>query len=121
MPAQADNFAPALAVKLINQFGVSATITTSTPNFDEIEGESINLTQADQAVTLSPPTGNTKEFQPTTTQEQSASISYMKGNESFEPKNGQRVTLSGVVWSIIRIDTLRSGDQVAAYRLWLTA
>lgn len=120
MVEQADNFAPDLADKLINRFGTTATfILPSVENFDEIEGESIDRTVTNTSATITPPLKYKKQIENEDILLKDSSISYFKGSETFTPKVGMRFTLSGVEWSIVRVDPLISGAKTAAYRLWV--
>lgn len=119
--ALGDTFAPALAIQMIDLFGVEASFILGTPAFDELN--SVGSVHAAQpvVVTVSPPVKYKKDFLEADVQFRNSSIVYMKGNESFEPKQGRQFILSSVLWTILRVDPLVSGSVTAAYRLTVKA
>ena len=120
MSALADDFAPALAIELIDLFGISGVFTVpGSSEFDEIKGEKVNKAVTPVTITMSPPTQYKKTLKSADIVEDATHVSYMKGNESFVPKNMMEFTLSGKTWRIIEVRPLVSGEQVAAYRLYV--
>jgi len=118
VPAEADTFAPALAIELIDLFGINGAFQLhETPDFDIVQGQSIDKGSTIETITMSPPIRFRKEFKSGDVTLSEYSVVYMKGNESFAPKRGMRFTLSGVDWGIIQVDPLISGELVAAYRM----
>lgn len=119
---EADTFAPDLAIELIDEFGTAGKITVpADAGFDVAEGEACELAPSEVNVVITPPQRYKKDFFDGDVKLADVSYSFIKGNVTFTPKRGMRVTVSGRNWSTVRVDPLISGVQTAAYRIFLTA
>lgn len=121
MAAQADNFAPALATKLINKYGITGTFDiVGSKEWAIPDGIPVSTEETTATATVSPPVKVTNQMKIPDGSLMNSSISYMKGSEPFAPYVGQRLTLNAEKWTIKRVDPLVSGASTAAYRLWLS-
>lgn len=114
----ADQFAPELATKLINAFGVSSTLRSTTNVYDLTTGTSTQSVVT-STVKATPPTqymispGDDTALVGT-------SVTYLKGLDGVNVANGETLVLSGRTWTVVKSQPMISGDKTAAYKLWVS-
>lgn len=114
MAAKGDTFAPALAASLVADWGVTGSYSV-TPSYDPVSGQVI-ASEMSAAFTVTPPQRYQEKMGlQASTALQSSSVAYTID----EIEVNTYVTINGKRWKVVRVDPIVSGEQVAAYRLWL--
>ncbi|MBW7990040.1 MAG: hypothetical protein FVQ84_08505 [Planctomycetes bacterium] len=120
MTALDDKLVPA-ALALITKFGISANITTITGNtYDPTTSSTAVGTPVVNAVTITPLVPAANKFIDGDLVKVGDVESFIAGiGLGFTPIPGLLVEVGSDDWKIVRVDTLSSGDSVAAYQMFL--
>jgi hypothetical protein len=125
MPTRLDGIMPAVANRMLDKMGTAATLTSVTRGvYDGTQGERGQDTIVDIPVKVSPPQ-NFKKAMPDTGTDVKATdgLVYMgttaiDGSAIPEPRpEHDSVTLYGVIYRLMWVGPMYSGDLVAAYAL----
>lgn len=120
MPASADNFAPALAAKLVTKYGIPAIIRKTTSAYNPLNGDTNSQTTT-FSVTATPLIDADQVMKSADTIEVEDGISYVDGpqatNIGLIPARGMVLAISGLERVIEEVRVHTSGLQVAAYEL----
>lgn len=120
--AGADSWAPALALNLIKQFGVSATLERKPTTFGA-GGTFTGSALGPVTIKVSPPKVRRFPLGDTTLSMQSASESMVAANDpglTFAPQPGDVLTVAGAARTLLAdppIEIVYSGDSIALYRM----
>lgn len=122
MPAAAgDDFAPDLAIELIEEFGVEETwVIDPSPNFDQVAGEATPGAPVNVTVTITPPLQYKKEFFDGDVKLNDVSYCFIRGDVSFTPRRAMKIVINGETWNVRGVKPLVSGRKTAAYTLYVT-
>jgi hypothetical protein len=115
-----DSVLPAAVASVVSTFGVDVTISDVTPTFDPSDGGQSTWTPTSMTVRVSPPNRHAYT-QPDGSVAYDLRVVVPATLAAFEPRVGHRVTIGGVSYRVREATPLRSGDEVAAYKLSLEA
>ena len=120
--ASADDFAPDVAAELIEDFGiVEQWDIPGLRRYSVESGEVDNIDVQSVAVTVTPPLAYKKDFYDGDVKLQDVSYCFIRGDVSFTPSRGMRITINGKVWTVVSVKPLVSGRLTAAYALYVKA
>ena len=115
-----DNTLPAVAVELVNEFGVAASVSRVLRSYDAQTGREHEDTEAMACKALAPTVVSSKSSAGGIVSNQP--ITYIAGPAlTSAPQPGDALTISGRAWMIQAVTAIRSGDLVALYQLELAA
>lgn len=105
-------------LEVLTTYGTDAVFTVpATKTYDADTGVTTEGTTTDHTVKASPPSV-VREFQGGTVIATDRSEIYIPASGlEFTPKTSMTVTIAGGTWKIVAIEELRSGDDLAAYRI----
>jgi len=106
---------------VLNRVGVSATLLTrDSPAFDVEHGDVIHGGETETSVTISPLLEYTEDTIDGDVVLRGDCYCFIAGQGlAVTPTEDTKVAVSGQTWQVVSIETLRSGDDIAAYRLQL--
>jgi hypothetical protein len=104
---------------LVDRKGKTVTYTKRVQTFTVATGD-VSETTTDYSLKVSPPDGvDLRLIDGDVVQEGDVSVVLPAKDLDFTPENGDKVTIDSVVWKVVYIDSLYTGELLGAYVLRL--
>lgn len=115
-----DKLVPA-AQRLINKFGKTATVTTeAAKTYDPETGKTSNTGETVNTVKISPPAPYEIRYITAGVVDVGDQRTIIAAKDlTFTLKTGQLLTVDSDKWRIVSVNSIRSGEQIAAFELQL--
>lgn len=114
-----DSIFPDLAVKEIAINGISATLHSYTGSYDRTTGENTR-TETSNTVKVLPMSRVSQRYVDGEVVKVSDSSTLIAAKDlEIAPTIGSKLTANGIKWDIVKVSPIYSGDEVAAYKLFM--